>query len=298
MEKKQQNINTFSSVMIVATFFSLWISVYFNVEAEAILSYFLIFTFGIFHGSNDLKLIQQTWEDSKKNFFIRALLSYVFVIGLTVLFFSFFPVLALGFFVLASSYHFGEQHWASQTERSPFSYLYFTSYGMVIFFLLFYCKTEEVSPIIYEITGISFIKEFYLYTLAVSFGVFIAIYLWWLARGKIRVNMVKELFFLLVFYIVFKTASLIWAFSIYFVIWHSIPSLMDQTRFLYGKVTKGSILAYFRTSLLYWIVSMVGLACLYYLFHDKQGLFLSIMIYFLAAITFPHVIVMNRLNRS
>ncbi len=284
--------------MIVATFFFLWISVYFDVRAEAVLSYFLIFTFGIFHGSNDLKLIQQTTGNSKKNFFPRALVSYVTVIALTVAFFSFFPVLALGFFILASSYHFGEQHWVQYTERSLLTYVYFTSYGMVIFFLLFYSQAEAVSPIIFDITGINLLAEHYLYTLATSFGLFMAIYLWWLWTGKIRVNMIKELFFLLVFYIVFKTASLIWAFSIYFVIWHSIPSLMDQTRFLYGKISKESLLSYFRTSFVYWIFSMIGLAGLYYLFHDRQGLFLSIMIYFLAAITFPHVIVMNRLNRS
>ncbi|WP_283401244.1 Brp/Blh family beta-carotene 15,15'-dioxygenase [Muriicola jejuensis] len=284
--------------MIVATFFSLWISVYFDVKAEAVLSYFLIFTFGILHGSNDLKLIQQTSGNSRKGFFLRALGSYISVILFTVLFFSFFPTLALGFFILASSYHFGEQHWASQTGKSTLSYPFFGSYGMVIFFLLFYCQAEEVSPIIYQITGLEIPTEFYLYTLTASFAVFMAIYFWWLARGEIKVNMVKELFYLAVFFIVFKTASLIWAFSIYFVIWHSIPSLMDQTRFLYGKISKSSLLAYFKTSLLYWIVSMVGLAGMYYLFQDRQGLFLSIMIYFLAAITFPHVIVMNRLNRS
>jgi len=43
---------------------------------------------------------------------------------------------------------------------------------------------------------------------------------------------------------------------------------------------------------------MAGLAALYYFFQDKEGLFLSIMIYFLAAITFPHVLVMTKLNRG
>jgi Brp/Blh family beta-carotene 15,15'-monooxygenase len=283
--------------MIVVTFFFLWLSVYVDIQAEAILSYFLIFTFGIFHGSNDLKLIQQTSAKSEKHFFIRALVSYVSVILLTVLFFSFFPALALLFFVLASSYHFGEQHWASKTEKSVLSYLFFGSYGMVIFFLLFYTHVDEVSPIIGEITGFTPATEFYLYTLCACFIVFLGVYAWWMFKGKIKVNMVKELFFLLVFFIVFKTASLIWAFSIYFVIWHSIPSLLDQTRYLYGKVSRSSLLAYVKTSFIYWLVSMAGLGILYYMFHDKQGLFLSIMIYFLAAITFPHVLVMNRLNR-
>ncbi|MBT8282294.1 MAG: Brp/Blh family beta-carotene 15,15'-dioxygenase [Muriicola sp.] len=298
MEKKQQNINTFSGFMIVLTFFFLWVSVIFNIEAEAILAYFLIFTFGILHGSNDLKLIQQTSSASNKNFFLRALASYVSVIGLTVLFFSIVPAFALVFFVLASSYHFGEQHRSETTKASPLTYIFYSCYGLVIFFLLFYTNAEEVTPIIYQVTGFQMQSEYYLYVLVASFVGFLGIYLWWYGQKKIQVNIIKELFFLLVFVIVFKTASLLWAFSIYFVVWHSIPSLRDQTKYLYGKVNKNTLLKYVKTSFVYWLVSMIGLGVLYYLFHDKQGLFLSIMIYFLAAITFPHVIVMNRLNRT
>jgi Brp/Blh family beta-carotene 15,15'-monooxygenase len=298
LEKKQQNINTFSGFMIVTTFFFLWIAVLFDVQAEAILAYFLIFTFGIFHGSNDLKLIQRTTPSSLKNFYWKALASYLMVIGITVLFFALFPAMALLFFVIASSYHFGEQHWALHTENSPLTTAFYTCYGLVIFFLLFYTNLEEVTPIVNEVTGFPMKPEYYLYVLAASFIGFIGIYLWWVLRKKIEVNIIKELFFLLVFYIVFRTASLLWAFSIYFVVWHSIPSLMDQTRYLYGSVSGKALLKYLKTSFAYWLISMAGLGLLYYLFHDQQGLFLSIMIYFLAAITFPHVVVMTRLNRG
>ncbi len=298
MEKKQQNFNNFSGFTIVITFFFLWVTVLFDVKAEAILAYFLIFTFGIFHGSNDLKLIQKSTSFSKSSFFLRALGSYLAVVGLTALFFSFVPSLALLFFVIASSYHFGEQHWASLKIRSVLVTAFYTFYGMVIFFLLFYVNEQEVTPIIEKISGFTVAKEVYLMLLVASFTGFIGIYFWWLFKKQIQVNIVKELFFLLVFFIVFKTASLLWAFSIYFVVWHSIPSLKDQIQYLYGAVTKASFMEYLKTSFLYWLVSMAGLAVLYYFFQDNEGLFLTIMIYFLAAITFPHVIVMTRLNRT
>ncbi|NNJ89323.1 MAG: beta-carotene 15,15'-dioxygenase, Brp/Blh family [Eudoraea sp.] len=298
MEKKQQNINTFSSFMIVSTFFFLWITVFFDVKVESILAYFLIFTFGIFHGSNDLKLIQKSTSFTKRSFFLRALGSYLAVVALTALFFSFIPSLALLFFVVASSYHFGEQHWATYRVKSALTTSFYTLYGLVIFFLLFYVNQEEVTPIIETITGVLMREEYYLYTLIVSFTGFIGIYLWWAYKKQLKINIIKELFFLIVFFIVFKSASLLWAFSIYFVIWHSIPSLRDQIQYLYGAVNKVNFLQYLKTSFLYWMISMVGLAVLYYFFQDREGLFLSIMIYFLAAITFPHVIVMTRLNRN
>lgn len=298
LEKKQQNINTFSGFTIVITFFFLWVAVLFDVRAEEILAYFFIFTFGILHGSNDLKLIQQTTGYSRNAFFIRALLSYISVVLLTALFFSWFPAFALLFFVVASSYHFGEQHWLSYGIRSPLATLYYTFYGLVIFFLLFYTNEKEVTPIIERVTGVVMQPDHYLFTLIFSFTGFIGIYIWWYFTKKLEVNMVKELFYLLVFFIVFKTASLLWAFSIYFIVWHSIPSLIDQTKYLYGSFNRSSLLKYVKNSFIYWAVSMAGLAFLYYIFQDKEGLFLSIMIYFLAAITFPHVLVMTRLNRT
>ena len=284
--------------MIVSTFFLLWITVLFDEQTETIFSYFLIFTFGILHGSNDLKLIEKSGSYTKKSFFLRALGSYLVVIALTVLLFSLVPSLALFFFIVASSYHFGEQHWKSLNANSVLTFTFYTSYGLVIFFLLFYVNQQEVTPIIEKITGVLMIEEYYLYTLIGSFAGFISIYVWWVYKNQIRSNIIKELFFLLVFFIVFKTASLIWAFSIYFVVWHSIPSLKDQIQYLHGAVNKGTFLKYLKTSFLYWIVSMAGLALLYYIFQDKEGLFLSIMIYFLAAITFPHVLVMTQLNRN
>ena len=284
--------------MIVTTFFLLWITVLFDVKTESIFSYFLIFTFGILHGSNDLKLIQKSSSFTKRSFFLTALGSYLVVIALTVLFFSFVPSIALLFFIVASSYHFGEQHWASLNVKSTLLTIFYTSYGLVIFFLLFYVNEQEVTPIIEKITGVLIKQEYYLYTLIGSFAFFIGIYSWWTFKKQVQGNFIKELFFLLVFFIVFKTASLLWAFSIYFVVWHSIPSLKDQIQFLYGTVNKRSFLQYLKTSFLYWMISMAGLGLLYYFFQDKEGLFLSIMIYFLAAITFPHVIVMTRLNRN
>ena len=41
-------------------------------------------------------------------------------------------------------------------------------------------------------------------------------------------------------------SGLIWSFGIYFVFWHSIPSIKEQTIFIYGKAEKESIKNYFK----------------------------------------------------
>ncbi|MDX1315104.1 MAG: Brp/Blh family beta-carotene 15,15'-dioxygenase [Eudoraea sp.] len=298
MKLEATRISNMNAFMIVSTFFCLWLAVYFGDSAEALLAYLFVFSFGIMHGANDLKLIQRTSGMSSRTFYLRALVSYVLVIGLIALFFSFVPILALAFFVLASAYHFGEQHWVSRTSLpSVLREVFFLAYGLLIFFLLFYFHGEEVSAIIREVTDFTVPVEFYLYGLLASGSTFLAFFAWMAFKGLLLTHLIEELFYLLVFYILFQSASLIWGFSIYFVIWHSIPSLMDQVQFLSGEISSRALWSYFKSSFLYWIISLAGLGLLYYLFQGQDKLFFSILIYFLAAITFPHVLVMNKVNR-
>ena len=299
MKFSSGNISNLSAFMLVSTFFSLWIAVYFDKNAEEILSYFFVFSFGILHGANDLKLLQKTNEMGKQTFFYRALLSYLVVIGVTALLFSLLPLAALVFFVLASGYHFGEQHWVSRVKTvSRGMWLFYTIYGLLIFFLLFFCNATEVGGIIKEVTGIYLPKSFFLYGLIFTGAISLIGLVKFQMENSLLSPILEELFYLLVFYVVFQTASLLWAFSIYFVIWHSIPSLLDQVQFLSGEISKKSMWSYLKTSFMYWAISILGLALLYYFLKDQHQLFLSILIYFLAAITFPHVLVMTKLKRS
>ncbi len=287
-----------SAFMLVSTFFTLWLAVFMGNEVEAVLSYFLVFSFGIMHGANDLKLIQRAAGLGTRTFYFRALFSYLIVIGIIALFFSLVPVLALAFFILASAYHFGEQHWVSRiSSTNAFSGIYYMAYGLIIFFLLFYFHADEVSGIIYDVTAYQVPSKAYLIGLVASGLIFLALFIWMGIKGQLITYVLEELFYLLLFYILFQSASLLWSFSIYFVIWHSIPSLLDQVQFLSGKITKATIWTYIRSSFIYWIASLIGLAVLYYFLKDEGKLFISVLIYFLAAITFPHVLVMNKLNK-
>jgi Brp/Blh family beta-carotene 15,15'-monooxygenase len=107
-------------------------------------------------------------------------------------------------------------------------------------------------------------------------------------------NLAVELLYLVVFTILFKVGSLIWAFAIYFIFWHSIPSLLDQTKFLFGGVSISNFKRYCKSAFLYWLISIVGIIVLYFVLKDYK-IFDSIFFSFLAAITFPHVFVIERM---
>lgn len=287
-----------NSGMLVATFFSLWLAVYFEYAVEDTLAYILILSFGILHGANDIKLIQSTGKaEGKKYSYVRILLYYVvFVLTVAALFF-FIPAIALAFFILFSAYHFGEQHWITKLNRMDWqASIFCTAYGMIVLFLLFSAHSEEVSTIIFNISAMRLPEDTYLVGLGVSAFVFVLLYI--KLVKQYNTTLVLELFYLLVFFIVFNTASLLWAFAIYFIIWHSIPSLSDQIRYMYGQFTKEHFIKYLRSSALYWAVSVIALISLFVFVEDTSGGFLPFLFSFLAAITFPHVFVISKIYQS
>lgn len=286
--------------MVVVTFFALWLAVFFDENIEAVLSYTLIFSFGMLHGSNDIKIINTISKNKGLKFYRYAiLLVYVAVIGLMFLLFYLFPDLALLVFIAISGFHFGEQHWKKKTKVNSFwNPFFYTTYGLCILFMIFYIKSEQVILIINDISSFelrrSFLYHGFLITTLGSI-VFIGVYTY---LGWLQFHAVEELFLLIVFYVVFYTASLLWGFCVYFVIWHSIPSLMDQTWFLFGKVDKASLWRYVRYSWVYWLLSIFGLLMLYFLLRGNNQFFISILLYFLAAVTFPHVLVMSFIDED
>jgi Brp/Blh family beta-carotene 15,15'-monooxygenase len=103
-----------------------------------------------------------------------------------------------------------------------------------------------------------------------------------------------EIFYLLIFTIVFKVSTLIWGFTIYFILWHSIPSLIEQVKFIYGELSKKTVLNYCKKAFPYWIISLIGIAIVYVMFNDAK-MFNALFFSFIAAVTFPHTLVINKM---
>ena len=168
----------------------------------------------------------------------------------------------------------------------------YTSYGSIIFGLLFSLQWLDTHVIIYEISELFISKktiELYFY---LAFTTFFLISLYYKNLRKILWIETILIIFLGFF---FSKASLLLSFSIYFVFWHSIPSILDQLNFLYDKDNSRKM-KYFFSSLPYWIISLLGLFAFYFYFHTKPETFLPLFFSFLAAITFPHTIVMGWLK--
>lgn len=281
---------------IVFSFLGLWITTLFPEDFELFLGFFLIFTFGMIHGSNDMLIVNKL-TNLKKTSFIKTLAIYLLIVSTAVLIFYWLPGVALILFVCFSAYHFGEQHWEESLESitNTSKRLYFFAYGLFVLFMVFYFNEASVKMIVNEISGMT-LNQLYTEHVLITLGVFMLSFLAVMLRQKeIKLNtVITELFTLLVLVIIFKSSSLIWGFTIYFIIWHSIPSLLEQIRFAYGSLDRKNIINYTKAALPYWLVSLVGMTLLYFVFKDEKH-FYSLFFAFIAAVTFPHSIVMLKM---
>jgi len=81
-------------------------------------------------------------------------------------------------------------------------------------------------------------------------------------------------------------------------LWHSIPSLNSQLKYIYKASTRNSLVQYLKAAALYWILALAGMLLFYYFASVPEDQYLSIFFSFLAAITFPHAVVMGLMFHS
>lgn len=283
-------------ISVLTSFLGLWLTSYLSDNNQAVLGFLLIFSFGILHGANDLVLINQL-ENRKKRTFLKILLSYVAIVIISVFLFTKIPILALVLFILVSAYHFGEQHWQNifEKENSSWSKMFQFNYGLLILLLLFYFNKPEVIEIVFRITEIE-TTEIAINVATFVILVLVSINAYFLLKKSeaFKKNAVEQLFYLILLCLIFKVSSLIWGFTIYFIFWHSIPSLNDQIKFLYGNYSFANFKKYFKSAFWYWLVSLVGISLLYIMSKDII-IFDALFFSFLASITFPHVIVILKM---
>lgn len=284
--------------LVPATFFCLWLTGTFAERMEQVFALVLIFTFGILHGANDIFILEHL-NKRRKGFGGRGLLLvYIGFVAVAALLFYVLPALALLAFILFSAYHFGEQHWAGKSGgRDLEKNLFYGAYGMTILALLFMFHADSVAEVVLQICGWRPGAILFQGVFGVSALLFLLLYFRVVQSGGRVPGLLYELFLLGVFALVFKVSSLLWAFAIYFILWHAIPSLMDQLRLLYGRANRRSGQLYLKSSGLYWGAALVSLAVAYVFFRDPSYGFLPLFFSFLAAITFPHVLVMSGLLR-
>jgi Brp/Blh family beta-carotene 15,15'-monooxygenase len=288
-------IRNYENFMLFFTFFLFWVSIQFGEVVEDFIAYIMVISVGILHGANDLLILSTKEQKDKK--LIKNLFIYISIIILCVVIYLFSSFVAIVLFVVLSAYHFGEEHLSHKINVNfVFNTVYFLSYGLFIFALLFYQSMSDVDVIMTELTGLTFSKIQIEITLIVS-AIFLStgsVYLILMKRNE-SVLFLREFLYLVLLFFVFNTSSLILGFAIYFILWHSIPSIIHQIEFISGSLNKRNVIAYVKKALIYWVISIVGLLVLYQLLPEIK-LLATVVFVILFAVTAPHTWVMHRMK--
>ena len=280
---------------MILSLFSLFISNHLNSEYFYFACYGLILTFGIIHGANDILILLKGKKQTKK-IVIRSTVKYLSIVLLISVLFFLFSEISLLFFVLFSAYHFGEQQWTifGNNQSKSISLFYFF-FGLLIFSVLFLFNKSDVSNIIFEITKI-YIPE-NIYSAGIIFSSIFTLLLIILNYQILKKQLLHQLALLVVMLLVFFTYELLPAFAIYFVFFHSIPSIIEQSDYLFGDSTKAeNFKKFLLKGAVYWLLAIVFLVVMYLILKNNIDFSLAIFFSFLAAITFPHVLVIYKMK--
>ena len=280
---------------MILSLFSLFISNHLNSEYFYFACYGLILTFGIIHGANDILILLKGKKQTKK-IVIRSTVKYLSIVLLISVLFFLFSEISLLFFFLFSAYHFGEQQWTifGSNQSKSISLFYFF-FGLLIFSVLFLFNKSDVSNIIFEITKIYMPEN--IYSAVIIFSSLCTLLLIILNYQILKKQLLHQLALLVVMLLVFFTYELLPAFAIYFVFFHSIPSIIEQSDYLFGDSTKAeNFKKFLLKGAVYWLLAIVFLVVMYLILKNNIDFSLAIFFSFLAAITFPHVLVIYKMK--
>ena len=132
-------MRNYTNIATIVSFLALWLVSFFSENYQIIGGFALILTFGILHGSNDIKLLGKITTQKNNTSKVRVSIYYVLFIIVGAVLFYLLPLLALLCFILVSSYHFGEQQWQNlpTTLQSWLIHLYQFLSGFIILLLIF-----------------------------------------------------------------------------------------------------------------------------------------------------------------
>jgi len=280
---------------IFFTFFLFWFGIQFGELVEDSVAFFLVLTIGILHGANDILILSKNEKDLRRK--IKFLVIYLGIILLAIITYFLSPFLSILIFIGISSYHFGEEHLSEKISINLlFNSVFYFLYGLTIFLLLFLSSINEVNDILTELVGKTFNFQLLKYALILSILLLLtgSLFIYYKNKEKSKF-LLLELFYIFLLFLIFKTNTLIYGFAIYFIFWHSLPSILNQIYYLSENFSRESIFSYVKKAFVYWLASILSLLILFK-YNSNLDLFSTVLFVLLFAVTAPHIWVMFRMK--
>jgi len=266
---------------------------------QDMIGFALVLSVGLIHGANDLLIIKKNSKSTSNYSQFRTFFAYIGVVFVGLIFFYLIPSFALIAFILVSIYHFGEQHLEAipitRSLKNNYRFISIVSHGIILFTIIFMNNIDTVNNVFLSFK-INFLNSSTLNIILITASI---VYISTLVINKYLTSFIfSEILFFVLFYFLSLSSTLILCFSVYFIFFHSILSIKDQVKYIYGSNDNNSLKRYLLNSMPYFILAIIFLILFYNYTEIDNSDLLPIIFTFLAAITFPHVIVIEKMYRS
>ena len=255
----------------------------------------LILLFGIPHGAVDHKIHASTsGERNLRNYIIK----YVLIALGYVVWWLLAPLHALVIFILLSSFHFGQELLEDHQYKGK-NALIGLSWGLFILTIPIFLKYAEIKPYL-EAVAMRSLPDLGTYFLPILLTLISLASLSFLVLALVRKEMTirngaKLVFtslFIVSFYLLLPFLA---AFTIYFLLFHSLNAFTHQYRWLVKSKASYSVKKFISDLSLFSLVALAGLGILLVLVRpsDWNGL-ISYFFIFTSLITLPHAITFDQ----
>lgn len=271
-------------------------------KIELIIAVSLIALIGIPHGATDYIIFQYLskpfWGTDSLFYFYR---NYILIMGAYALLWLLSPTLSLAAFILLSIYHFGQSNWNFLEKTSKIlKHTLFVVWGAFVLLTPILAHYEQAQPIIAQILGFEPIAidtgwRYAIIAILFAHSVFSCLYLSF--EGHItRKELQDEMLNLFLLLTVYLFTPLLLGFAIYFVLWHSLGSVMDQITFFKTRIKNYNWKKYILHAFPLTILALGTLAGLI-LLQQNMGVSanLGMMFMFISVVTLPHMLLIDQL---
>jgi len=259
----------------------------------------LVLLIGLPHGATDFLLFRRLKGKilSKKQIFL-FFLYYLLAVFCYLLVWLVWPIPAFVFFLGISAFHFGQSNWQYARLPSGLSIVVFMLSGAFVLGGPLLWHWDMSSEIIGQLIG-NCPDKLASSMAIIQWGILLLNILTtlvlWLSGFIDRWQGLREMVSLVVLSFMFYNTPLLVGFTVYFTLWHSLGSVLQQLTFFRRAWPSFTLLEYYRQAAPYTLLAILGL-CMLIL---GQPIFFSsfspISLFFIliACLTLPHIILIE-----
>ena len=296
-----RNINIFVPIVMVTLAFGVagmcWPEILQKIQYPLLVV--LVLLVGLPHGATDFLLFRRLHgpELGRKKVFKFFFFYLVAVLGYLAVWLL-FPRVAMITFLVISAYHFGQSNWQTLPVNPRIRPVLNVSFGTFTIGGAVLWHWDEGQNIVQQIIGdlpawsdstMANIQWFILlFNVAILFGVRLS--------GQINPSLLlREMVKLCVLSFMLYNTPLLVGFTLYFTLWHSLSSLLDQVLFFRHQWPSFTLTSYYYQAAPYTLLAIFGLLGLMFgqSFMFPEASFLSRFLILIACMTLPHIILVE-----